>query len=35
MLEYASIRLTLVCTTPTTVPRIIVAAAITQRTGIH
>src|SRR5580765_5745897 len=25
----------LVCTTPTTVPRIIVAAAITERTGIH
>ena len=35
MLEYASMRLTLVCTTPTTVPRIIVAAAITDSTGIH
>src|SRR5262249_5562587 len=35
MLEYASIRLTLVCTTPTTVPRIIVAAATTESTGIQ
>src|SRR6478736_9915955 len=32
MLEYASIRLTLVCATPTTVPRIIVKAAMGQRT---
>ena len=30
MLEYASIRLTFVCATPTTVPTIIVAAAMTQ-----
>src|SRR5262245_41656948 len=30
MLEYASMRLTLDCETPTTVPTIIVAAAITQ-----
>src|SRR5919109_3622718 len=35
MLEYASIRLMFVCTTPTTVPRIIVAAATTVSTGIH
>ena len=35
MLEYASIRLTLDCATPTTVPTIIVAAATTQRTGPH
>src|SRR5215475_4237411 len=35
MLEYASIRLTLVCTTPTTVPTIIVAPAIHESTGIH
>src|SRR5438046_6230332 len=35
MLEYASIRFTFVCTTPTTVPTIIVAAAIPERTGIH
>ena len=33
MLEYASIRFRFVCATPTTVPRIIVAAAITQTTG--
>src|SRR4051812_36826112 len=33
MLEYASIRLTFVCATPTTVPTIIVAAAIGQRTA--
>src|SRR5258707_15434529 len=33
MLEYASIRLMLFCTTPTTVPRTIVAAATTQRTA--
>ena len=33
MLEYASMRLRLDCATPTTVPRIIVAAAITQSTG--
>src|SRR2546430_16480041 len=32
MLEYASIRLTLVCATPTIVPTIIVAAAIGQST---
>src|SRR5205809_8139349 len=32
MLEYASLRLTLVCATPTTVPTIIVAAAIGQST---
>ena len=35
MLEYASIRLTFVCTTPTTVPTIIVTAAMTDSTGIH
>ena len=35
MLEYASIRLRLPCATPTMVPRIIVTAAITQRTGYH
>ena len=28
-------RFTLVCTTPTTVPRIIVTAAIAESTGIH
>src|SRR5579872_6289729 len=33
MLEYASMRLTLDCDTPTTVPRIIVAAATTQSAG--
>src|SRR5882672_2123133 len=33
MLEYASIRFRLVCATPTTVPRIIVAAAMTQMMG--
>ena len=33
MLEYASIRFRFVCATPTTVPRIIVAAAITHTTG--
>src|SRR5437764_8554333 len=33
MLEYASIRLTLVCATPTTVPTIIVAAATGQSTA--
>ena len=33
MLEYASMRFTLVCATPTTVPTIIVAAAITQTTA--
>src|SRR5436190_23772961 len=32
MLEYASIRLTLVCATPTTVPTIIVRAAMGHRT---
>src|SRR6185369_9577045 len=35
MLEYASIRLTFVCTTPTTVPKIIVTAAIAESTGIQ
>ncbi len=35
MLEYASMRLMLLCTTPTTVPSTIVAAAITLRTGIQ
>ncbi len=35
MLEYASIRFTLVCATPTTLPTIIVRAAITESTGIH
>src|ERR687895_450525 len=35
MLEYASIRLMFVCTTPTTVPTIMVNAAITASTGIH
>src|SRR4026207_1752276 len=35
MLEYASIRLTFVCTTPTTVPTIIVIAAITESIGIQ
>src|SRR5690242_2144322 len=35
MLEYASIRLTLDCAIPTTVPTIIVAAATTQSTGAH
>src|SRR5579862_9032446 len=33
MLEYASMRLTFVCATPTTVPRIIVAAAMIQTMG--
>src|SRR4030095_8763059 len=33
MLEYASIRFRFVCATPTTVPRIIVAAAITHTIG--
>ena len=33
MLEYASIRFRFVCATPTTVPRIIVAAAMTQTIG--
>src|SRR5580765_8486800 len=33
MLEYASIRFTLDCATPTTVPVIIVAAATIHRTG--
>src|SRR5215469_11409167 len=33
MLEYASMRLTLVCATPTTVPTIIVSAAIGQSTA--
>src|SRR5690349_16671544 len=35
MLEYASMRFTLVCATPTTVPMIIVAAATTHRTGLQ
>src|SRR6476619_4085977 len=35
MLEYASIRLTLVCTTPTTVPTIIVATATTDITTLQ
>ena len=35
MLEYASIRLMFVWTTPTTVPTIIVSAAITESTGSH
>src|SRR5262252_9431644 len=35
MLEYASIRLTLVCATPMTVPAIIVAAAIVQTTTLQ
>ena len=35
MLEYASMRLTLDCATPTTVPTIIVAAAITQTTALQ
>src|SRR5581483_2686659 len=35
MLEYASMRLTLVCVTPTNVPRIIVAAATTQSTALQ
>src|SRR6185295_13841095 len=35
MLEYASIRFTLVCATPTRVPPIIVAAAIAQTTGLQ
>src|SRR5690348_5105002 len=33
MLEYASLRFRFDCATPTTVPRIIVAAAITQTIG--
>src|SRR6266568_3289215 len=35
MLEYASIRLTLFCSTPSTVPAIIVSAAMTESTGTH
>src|SRR5439155_12163252 len=35
MLEYASMRLTLDCATPTTVPTIIVAAAISERTVLQ
>src|SRR3954469_11259162 len=35
MLEYASIRLTFVCATPTTVPSTMVAAAITQITSLQ
>src|SRR5262245_45566661 len=35
MLEYASIRLTFDCATPTTVPTIIVAAATAQPTPLH
>ena len=35
MLEYASIRLTFDCTTPTTDPTIIVAAAMTQTRSLH
>src|SRR5579862_5167785 len=35
MLEYASIRLTLDCETPTTVPTIIVAAAMTHSTVLQ
>src|SRR6201986_694868 len=35
MLEYASMRFTLVCATPTTVPRIIVDAAIAHTTMLH
>ncbi len=35
MLEYASMRFTLVCATPTIVPTIIVAAAIGQRTALQ
>src|SRR5215211_5280423 len=35
MLEYASMRLTLFCSTPSTAPRIIVAAAIAPSTGIQ
>ena len=35
MLEYASMRLMLVCTTPTTVPITIVAAAMTQSTWLQ
>src|SRR5262245_21997043 len=35
MLEYDSMRLTFDCATPTTVPTIIVAAAITQITEPH
>src|SRR5918994_5192827 len=35
MLEYASMRFRLVCATPTTVPTIIVAAAIHHSTGAH
>ena len=35
MLEYASIRFTFDCSIPTTVPRIIVATAITQSAGTH
>src|SRR5215831_10951889 len=35
MLEYASMRLMLFCSTPTTVPTIIVDAEITASTGTH
>src|SRR2546430_12500676 len=35
MLEYASIRFTFDCATPTTVPTIIVAAASTQSGSLH
>src|SRR3954453_11012618 len=35
MLEYASMRRTLLCTTPARTPRIIDAAASTQSTGAH
>src|SRR5438034_9709271 len=35
MLEYASIRFTLDCATPTTAPTIIVAAAIVHSTGLQ
>src|SRR5436305_6002606 len=35
MLEYASMRLMFVCATPTTVPTIIVAAAIAQTSTHH
>src|SRR5579859_1390784 len=35
MLEYASMRLMLFCSTPTTVPTIIVAAEITPSSGTH
>ena len=35
MLEYASMRFTLVCATPTTVPSTIVRPAIAERIGSH